>query len=399
MPELQTPRRAISTDTAINITSSQTLLSQKAATLASNSLALFLGRSLIQATDLTLAVQAGGLSYRSPHYYTGTNVDPTEDGQTANDISGPPGGDGNKTAVDWAGKGCYDSQGKKIYWASTGAFGAVASTPINKLTTYDETSAAWSAERGFAPGGETTSDNGSGHHYDGNCIDVTGRRFFKKKFAREAYVRDLTNGSWSKFSWSSGEPSAYGQDGGMEWIPSRNRLWVRSIYSANDSSMLMELTTTGGVTPLLHSGQIGADNAPSVCSLNPRAKGGVGRVFIGGTNGYIVDVDNLALQTSTGKPALASNMNWANNAHLCRDPVGNGWIYACRDGYLYNISETGVWTQKIQLPQEIRNDYANNGRFDFVMVPIDLVAGEYGVVWIVGGQTQLGQNRAWLYKP
>lgn len=390
------PRLKQSGTSSVSITGTSTLLSQKAAALASNNFAVFLGSSLTEATDITLSSQAGGLSYRQAHYYTGTMVDPTEDGQTSNDITPPAGPTGNKTAMDWAGKGCYDSQAKRVMWAGTGAFGAVASTPINRLAIYDETTATWSVDRGFAPG-ETTSDDGSGHTYDGNCIDVSGRRFFKKKFARAFYVKNLATNTWSKVAYSSGEPSGYGWDAGMDYIPSLDRLWVRSIYSANNSSMLLELNpTTGAPTLLLHSGQLGSDNAPSVCSFNPRAYGGNGGVFVGGSNAYTVNTTGTPTATAnaTGKPT--GQFLWANGAHVCRDPVGNGWLHCSYDGWIWRLSDAGgTWQQRAQLPVQIRTDLTNNNRYDIVMIPIDA----YGVVWIIGGQNQLGTTRAWLYKP
>lgn len=391
------PRFKASGSSTVSITGTSTVLGQKAAAMSSNTFAVFLGSSTTQATDLTLSAQSGGLNFRQAHYLTGTMVDPTEDGQAAGgNTSGGPGGAGNKTAVDWAGKGCYDSQGKQVLFAGTGAFGSVADTPINRLAIYDETTALWSVDRGFAPS-ETTSDDGSGHTYDGNCIDVSGRRFFKKKFARAFYVKNLATNSWSKVTYSSGEPSSYGYDAGMEYIPSRDRLWIRSIYSANNSSMLMEIPPTGGTpTLLLHSGQLGSDNAPSVCSFNPRSYGGNGGCFVGGSNAYTVNTTGTPAATTnaTGKPS--GQFLWANGAHVCRDPVGNGWLHCSTDGWIWRLTDSGgTWQQRAQLPVEIRNDLTNNSRYDIVMVPIDA----HGVIWIIGGQNQLGTTRAWLYKP
>lgn len=390
------PRRAISTATTVTISAPPTTALESAVAAlnvaypSGNGFSVFVG---------------SGLSTRVAHPVTGTLVDPTEDGQAASgDTSGGPGPDGNKTAIDWAGKGCYDSQGKKVMWAGTGAFGAVANTPINTMALYDETTNTWSAVRSWTAGGETSSDDGTGHMYDGNCIDVTGRRFFKKKFARAAYVRDLTNGSWSKITWSSGEPSGYGWDAGMDYIPARDRLWVRGRRGSDDASTLFEINpTTGAIIELLSGGTIGADQVGSVCSFNPRAFGGAGGVFVGGSNAYSVSISGAAGSTpgtvqsnASGKPtnAGAFSLGNANGFHLCRDPVGDGWLYADIGGYIWRLTSGGTWSQRAQLPVEIRNDLSSNGRFNFVMVPIDI----YGVVWIVGGQ-YLGANRAWLYKP
>lgn len=359
-----------------------------------------MGSSATLATDAAVQYNTGGLSNRVAHPITGTLVDPTEDGQAASgNVSGGPGPDGNKVCIDWAGKGCYDPTAKKVMWAGTGAFGAVADTPINTMAIYDETSATWSSVRSWTAGSETSGSDGTGHMYDGNCIDYTGRRFFKKKFAREIYVRNLTTGAWTKLSYSTGEPSGYGFDAGMDYIPSRDRLWIRSIFSANDTSALHEVNpSTGAITTLIQGGSIGS-SSPSVCSFNPRAFGGAGGCFIGGTGAYTVRSDGAAGSTpstvqsnTSGKPA--GGFLWATGAHVCRDPVGDGWLHASTDGFMYRLTSAGVWSQRAQLPAELRNDYTSNGRFNFVMVPIDT----HGVVWIVGMQL-IGTNRAWLYRP
>lgn len=401
--------RILSTPTTITIASgaSASILKQAAAVTSSNTFRSFTGAAVDTTADAAAQFNAGGLGYQTPHYYTGTPVGPFSDGQAANgNLDGGPASAGNKTCIDWCGKGVYDPIGRQIMLAGTGAYGSVADTPINTRSVYNEATATWSVERGFRTVDETDASNGSGHTYDGNCIDVTGRRFFKKKFAREVYVKDLTTGfsqggsvGWTKISYSSGEPSGYGYDAGLEWIPARSRLWIRGIYSANNSAALHELNpSTGAITTLLHSGQLGT-GGQSVCSLNPRAHGdGQGAVFVGGPEGYIVRVSDLSLTASSNKPAAAGNMIWANGAHLCRDPVGTGWLYACTDGFMYSISLTGVWTQKAQLPVQIRNDYTNNGRFDMCLFPIDQEGADYGVVWLMGSGA-LGTTRAWLYRP
>lgn len=372
------PRRATSTPITVTVASATTQLSIEAGLTASNQFRAFTG---------------GGLSTRSAHPVTGFNCDPTEDGQQAN----------GKTAIDWCGKGCYDPVGRRVMWAGTGAEGGVANTPINTMALYAEATNSWSAVRSWATGGETTSTDGTGHTYDSNCIDVSGRRFFKRKFSEDSiYVRDLTTSAWSKLA-ISGAVAHYG-DCGMDYIPSLGRLWIRTRRTSTANPLLLEVNpTTGEATSLIEGGGLGSDST-SVCSFNPRAFGGVGGVFVGGSNAVTVRVDTLVTQSnSTGKPSSAGSFNWsdspsARNQHVCRDPVGDGWLVACRDGFMWRLTSAGTWTQRAQLPQVLRDAQTNWGIFDFVMVPIDDEAGSYGVVWIVANQG-LGAERAWLYRP
>jgi hypothetical protein len=377
----RTPRRAMSGSVIVEVTNT-TALKTAAASVASNAYAVFTGT---------------GLSTTAPHPFSDFSVCPTEDGQQAD----------GKIMVDWAGKGCYDSTARKVLWAGTGAAGAIADTPYNTMPLYDEGSNTWTAVRGWAPGGETTTDNGTGHTYDANCIDVTGRKHFKKKFSEKAfYVRDLDAGTFSKVTYTGGEAS-YSGDVGCEWIPSRSRIWIYANSGADDNHALWEVPATGGSATLLYGNDggasLGLSSGAIYCkpiSLNPRAFSDVGGVMLGNNTPRIIQLNgSLNITTaSSGKPAAAGSMSVATGAHLCRDPVGTGWLYACTDGFMYRISEGGVWTQRAQLPFELRNEYTTNGAFDFVMVPIDAADGGYGVVWIVSKRS-LGTNRAWLYKP
>ncbi|MGH6963828.1 MAG: hypothetical protein ACREE0_05060 [Phenylobacterium sp.] len=375
---------------------------------ASATLAVSVLQQEAQATSSNTfrAFTGGGLSTRAAHPFTGTLVDPTEDGQSNSgdiDMTTGAGPDGKKTAIDWAGKGCYDSQARKVMWAGTGAEGSVASTPINTHAIYDEDSNTWSVVRGWTAGGEGTSDDGSGHMYDGNCIDVTGRRFFKKKFQRAIYVKNLTTGAWTKLTYSSGEPSSYGWDAGMDYIPSRDRLWIRGLRGSDNGSAIHEVhPTTGALVTVLTPTEIGSDEQSSVCSFNPRAFGNQGGCFVGGSNAYTVRSDGSAGSTpsviqsnASGKPSAAGTFSWSNGTsatrqHLCRDPVGDGWIYACSDGFIYRLTSAGVWTQRAALPSIL----AGAGLTKFVMVPIDA----YGVIWFITNQG-MGAERAWLYRP
>ncbi len=303
------------------------------------------------------------------------------------------------TAIDWAAKGVYDPQSKKVMWAGCGAGNNLAGGYVyNTQAIYDETNNQWSTVRGFKGANETTSATPIVHNYDGNAIDATGRRFYRKKLAREVMVYNLDTGAWlNNIQYSSGEPNNYGWNAGMDFIPSRNRLWIRSVRNGDDASTLFELDPgTGTITEILSGGAIGNDSQTSVCSFNPRAFGNAGGVFVGGTNAYTVRVDTLAVQdNSAGKPSASGSFSWNNspaarNQHLCRDPVGDGWLYASTDGYMYRLTSNGTWMKRALLPAELRN----GSNFDWMMVPIDT----YGVVWFITKQG-VGPERAWLYKP
>lgn len=387
MSEWVAPVRVTSSATEITVSSSSTALSVAAAELtaafpAGNEYAVFHGP-----TSLT---EPGGLGYNVAHPTSGVQVDPTEDGGS---IASPS---DTHTAIDWAAKGIYDPSSKRVFWASCGAGNNSAGGYLyNTMPIYDEVANSWSVSRGFRGANETGTATPIVHMYDGNTIDETGRRFYKKKLSREVMVYNLDTDAWlNNISYSAGEPGSYGWDAGLEWIPSRNALWIRSIRSSDNGSSLFELTTAGVLTTLKTPTDLGSDAQGSVCCLNPRAFGGTGGVFVGGSNAVTIELNgSLTVRNNTTSKPTGAFM-WPNGAHVCRDPVGDGWLHASTDGYMYRLTSGGTWSQRAQLPVQIRNVMVSEPSFDIVMVPIDV----YGVVWIIG-KAALGSSRAWLYKP
>ena len=89
-----------------------------------------------------------------------------------------------------------------------------------------------------------------------------------------------------------------------------------------------------------------------------------------------------------------------------RDPVGDGWLYMNRDGYMWQLSSgaagvgnSGTWTRKAQLPQNVRDCFnpairGTSAAFDYILIPLDA----YGCIWIIGNNWGRA-DRCWLYKP
>jgi hypothetical protein len=302
------------------------------------------------------------------------------------------------TAIDWAAKGLYDPTSKRVFWASCGAGNMnVGQYIYNTMPTYDEAQNRWTVSRGFRSANESTSAGPIGHIYDGHALDVAGRRFYRKRFGpREIMVYDMANNVWlNSFTYSGGEPSSYGGDAGMDFIPTTGKLWIRAIQSGTDAPLLFEVNPANSVIRTIAAGAaLGGETAVmGPCSYNPRAFSGAGACFVGASNAYVVRCDTEAVFSyGSGKPAAAQNFLWPHRAHLCRDPVGDGWLYACADGFMYRLTSSGTWTQRAALPSQIAN-FLSVG-IAVIMVPIDA----YGVVWIISNANKDGP-RAWLYRP
>lgn len=329
--------------------------------------------------------QQPSLSARNAHPTSGRLCDVTEDGAAYV----------GHTAVDWAGKGCYDPVSRRVMWASCGAGNnASGGNVFNVQAIYSEAGNSWSATRNFQAPGETTS-NPLGHMYDSNCIHVAGRRFYKKKFDsddRKILVFNLDTNAWTT-AISSPPDEAYGAgDGAMEVVPTRGSsgaIWLVSLARASDLPKLWEYNiATQAWSTLLDTGSFGApgSNTP-VMSYNPRGFDGAGGVLVGTRAGaWTVRADTLA-RASAGTAPTPLTMPY--DGHLCRDPAGPGWLYASDSGYMYRCDGT-VWTQRARLPDQLG---AGGNRQPLVVVPIDA----YGVLWIIAAQGST--NRAWLYKP
>jgi len=344
-----------------------------------------LGAAAAMGPNSFVVFQQPSLSARGAHPASGRVADVTEDGA----------GFVGHTAIDWAGKGCYDPVTRRVMWASCGAGNNQGGGKVfNVHPIYSEATNAWSATRNFQADGETTT-NGIGHMYDSNCIHVTGRRFYKKKFDsgdRKILVFNLDTNAWSTCI-SSPPDEAYGSgDGAMEVVPTRGpagAIWLVSLANQSNLPKLWEYSIASqSWSTLIDTGSFGAPrtNTP-VMSFNPRAFGGAGGVLVGtGAGAWTVRADTLSI-ASVGSPP--STLSMPSDGHLCRDPVGSGWLYASDSGSLYRCDGT-TWTQRARLPDQL--GASGNGQ-PLVVVPIDA----YGVVWIIAAQGSA--NRAWLYKP
>jgi hypothetical protein len=377
------PRRVASTATTLTVSAvASTALEVAAATTGfdSNEFLAFHGQ-----TSLTTQY---GLSYLQNHPNSNIPCDPTEDGAQYE----------GHVCIDWAAKGCYDTQSKRVMWASCGAGNNVAGGYVyNTMPFYDETLNRWTVSRAFRGADESTSANPIVHMYDGNAIDVARRRFYRKKFeSRVIMVYDLDTNTWlNNLTYTGGEPTAYGYDVGMDVVPSTGKLWLRGYLNGSEIVAVWEVDpqNPGGAARTVVSGSpLGTYSNGSVCCYNPRAFSGVGGMFVGGQNGAIIRIDTEAVSNSLSTiPPNNGNFLWAHKAHLCRDPVGDGWLYANQNGYMYRLTSAGTWTQRAQLPGGLATP---DSGWAFVMVPID----HLGVVWIIAQRT-IGPTRAWLYKP
>jgi hypothetical protein len=389
MPAYNFPRRTASTPVTVAVSSVPSALETAAGTpgFDANEFLAFHGP-----TNLTAQY---GLSYEQPHPLEGTNpsaffdCDPTEDGAQST----------SHTAIDWAAKGLYDPTSKRVFWASCGAGNRFSGGYVyNTMPIYDEVQNRWTASRGFRGANETTGAEPIVHMYDGNALDVAGRRFYRKKLtSREVMVYDLTNNVWlNNFSYSGGEPPGYGGDAGMDFIPTTGRLWVRAIENGTDRAIVFEVNPANGAVRTIASGAaLGNEVSTSVCIYNPRAFSNAGACFVGGTNAYIVRCDTeVVSNAASGKPSDAGAFGWPHRAHMCRDPVGDGWLYASNDGYMYRLTSAGTWTQRSPLPGVLGTaEWGSAQSHALVMVPIDA----HGVVWLIA--SPMGPPRAWLYKP
>jgi hypothetical protein len=322
------------------------------------------------------------LSSRAAHPVSGRQCDVTEDGA----------GFVGHTAIDWAGKGCYDPVNRQVMWASCGAGNNSAGGYVyNTFAAYNEASNVWTASRGFQAPGESNT-NPIGHMYDSNCIDVAGRRLYKKKFgAAEILVYDLDARNWTSVIPSPADEASSSRDGGMDIVPTRGArgaIWLVSWRRSDNLPQLWEYDIAAQRWSILVSG--GAFGAPTgnvaVVSYNRRAFGGVGAVLVGnGAGTWTVRADTLAIGSTASPPRP---LTLPHDGHLSRDPSGSGWLLAASDGYLYG-TDGSAWTRRSRLPGTLGNP---GHQQPVVVTPLD----QYGVIWIVTSQGSGG--RAWIYK-
>jgi len=327
------------------------------------------------------------------HPVTGVVVEFTEDGAGA-----------ANTAIDWAGKGCYDSKAKRVMWMSTGqGINGTAGTYVRHThAIYDENDSSngtrqgrWSANRAFQPPGLSTV--AVGHMYDSQCIDVTGRRFYKASFnENKIAVCDLDSLAWIA-SFDGPPQDYYLRTGALEFIPTRGSNGALWCYGQSlNVRTIWEKQLPNGSWTVVASGMGSYAEACMPMSYNPRTN----KVLCGNNAAaaYIVDCSTLAVTATAAPP---TTMDGNHYMHMCKEPprvglpnTGRGWIYFAVNGRYYQCSESGAWTDLGASPGALAQP-PGRGFPNCVQVPLD----EYGVIWIVTAKYGTTGSRAWLYKP
>lgn len=348
-----------------------TALAQAAARTASNSFVEFSGDRLRS---------------RAPHPVNGNAVSVLEDGRLAQ---------GYQT-LGYSGKGCYDPVSRQVLWASTGAGSNYAGAYVhNTQARYNEALNTWSANRAFKGAADPQSANGLVHIYDSNCIDVAGRRAFKKWFTNSILVYNIDRDTFlANIAGPPGHSSSFTWDA-MEVIPSRKSagaLWMLG-WATSNAIQLWELDlATGSWSVLVTAGELGNQDSPSlgapVLSFNPRAFGGAGGVMLGNESSiWTINCATLA-RTSVATPPSGSIQvahRGGYNSGFCRDPAGSGWLQfsdSTRSVYRWN---GGQWETRAAMPAPFGGSPNN-----FIVVPID----SYGVVWVISYDAGTG----WLFR-
>jgi len=285
-----------------------------------------------------------------------------------------------------AGKGVYDPIRRRLLLMGTGAsdgsgqnsgFGAYQ---YNTLAIFDEVTNAWSALRAFRDPGEGTGARAIGHIYDGNAIDVAGRRLYKPKFGDDGesyiYVYDLDSGAMR-----AGIPRSPGTTqqnwASLEFIPTRGaagRLWFAA-YASSDALRIWEYDVAGGTWSLIVAnaafgvhGGVDPGGGPMM-SYSARANGGAGGVLVGHRGGaWIANVVGTPTLTAIALPP-SGPIDIAVSG-VVRDPVGSGWLRFAGGSTVHRWNGS-AWVA-------VATTGTGPGG-DFAVYPLD----EYGAVYIV----------------
>jgi hypothetical protein len=384
MSAYKMPGRVTSAPTTITVNSGATALSTAAGSLGADSFVQFHG------ADLNLRVAH---PFASDPLIGDDNPQVTEDGA----------GNANPS-VDWAAKGCYDSQTKRAMWAGCGqgSNGAAGSYVRNTHAIYEENynngAGRWTSSRGWLPSGSSHTA-ATNHLYDGLCIDVTGRKLYKSVLNfNEIAVCDLDAMTWSTIA-GAPQDSAL-RTGALEFIPTRGASGALWCYGESSNvQKIWEYQIGGsGWSQLTLTGSAFASFALAALpmSYNPRSN----KVLCGGhgTDCYIIDCSTLNV-TAVSAAGVTTSFELPHRAKLCKNPVDGGWLYFSQDNVkMWACSATGTWSQKnAAVPGPLQQALQHH----FIVIPIDA----YGVVWIVGDAYTFGNvsssanPQAWLYKP
>jgi hypothetical protein len=232
------PRRAVSTATTITVNSNATALRTAAAATSSGTFNEF-----IQTTFWTRYPHPLAGSYPAGNFYD-CNVG--EDGAISS----------NHTHIDYGGKWCYypgngTAGTRKAAFMANGANPVGSTIPIyswqwNTLAVYDEASNTWSTQRGITAPDEVNPEC-IVHILHNNTIDTNTGILYKKKFRGDEniYRYNLLTSTMLTTARrpTATEPTSYGHDGGLEFIPTRGSsgaLWCFHADRNNNTPMISE---------------------------------------------------------------------------------------------------------------------------------------------------------------
>jgi hypothetical protein len=395
------PRRKTSTSTTITVNSSATALKTAAANTGSGTFNEF-----IQTTFWTRYAHPLTGSYPAGNFYD-ANV-----GEDAANSTG-------HTHIDYGGKWCYDPVRRKGMFLANGANPVGSTIRIysyvwNTLGLYDEASNTWTTQRAVKCPDEGADPDCIVHILHNNTIDTAAGILYKMKFrGSEGIMRYniATNTFLNTIGRPPMEPTFYGHDGGLEYIPTRGTsgaLWCFHADRNNNTPMISEYDIASGVWSTLLSSagsQLGIRPPDDIVrtmaiSYNPRAFSGAGGVLVGSIGGnFKVNCATLAISSAGTSPR---EITPANGLKLCADPVGTGWYYADNNvtGYMYFCDGTN-WTQVAQLPSDLSTP---GNTYPAVLCPIHREgASDYGVIWLLAGQLPSRPSTngmgSWLFKP
>ena len=360
-------------------------------------------------------------------------------------------------ATNWSGKGVYDPIRKRVQWMTKGTGSGKNEWHFNTLPIYrmglNETE-GWKVIRGWRATTPPDVDNVNKgppltHFFYNNCIDVVGRRHYKKQFQ----TSNLTNlddigysGPFHVFNLDTEmwEPSIlapswdpYGMGmGPCEFIPTRGVRGVLWYINGNQLRMVEYDVTTGTgqrtdwvdvpgfaladdpFPKIAHNFNMNV-NMGIMCG-NPRAFGGTGAVLVcgggdypatGGVRGvsYIVTTPPSGITpTKYEIPStnLPSDMSFGQGANLsegkiCPHPTLGGWLMfgskqpaGTNKVWYLEDSPTAIWQDTGYLVPYV--GYGSG------LGPVTTME-EFGVVWLIysrpSGVNLATVPRAFIFKP
>lgn len=360
-----------STPTNIRVVE-QTALAAAAAGMPRNSLLAFVG---------------SGLTSRAAHPSSRNSVNVLEDGRNPNGYQ----------VLGYCGKGNYDPVTRRVLWMGCGASSGAnqnwspGAYVWNTRTTFTEATNGWTADRSFRGAEEGTGAEAIGHQYDGNCINVAGRRMYKlKKDTNKIYVFDLDrNVMLNSINGPSGI-SGSSTWGALEVVPTRGAsgsIWLANWNGSNDLQVWEYDLARGSWSGLFGSQRFGGVTDGPSMSYNPRAFGGSGGVMLGnGGAAWTINCSTLAVTGVALPGGRRIDVAAGEASGFCRDPGGVGWLKFSDNTKTVYRWDGSRWEARASLATPSTGSFG-----DFIVVPIDT----YGVVWLI---SYSAGPAAWLYK-